>query len=313
MTLDELPQPDVQLSRSWWIGYYCQRSAGWLLSHLPHFGTFLARIERVVWLLRRAAHSEAAYRRNKTRATGGSSKDTLFNSGYGYESEAEELRVAKMYKGDIASGQHRNAETPGLLAEADTVLSNLLQGGSVRQVVNFGVSYAYLDSLLAKKFPDVRFLGVDRSRAVCEFNSDDFKLSNLSFLACDINDWIARQSDLSSAVFFHMRTGILLSQNFLDHLYGKLTEKSVLAICGFEPVGVSRDTNTFISQSYEERPSVIFRDELYIHNYAGLCAKHGYKMRYLKYIKTAHIDRDVRMLSFVAQRPEQIASVSVDG
>lgn len=304
MMLETLPQPDVQLSRSWWLGYYAQRCAGRMLSYIPNFGVHLARLERLVWMLRRAAYSEAAYRNNRNRAAGSGAADSSFNSGYGYDSEAEELRVANMYKGDVLSGQHKNAETPLLLAEAETVLSNLIKSGSVKHVVNFGVSYAYLDSLLATSFPSVQFLGIDRSRVVCDLNNRDFKSPNISFLAGDINDWIAQQADLSDTVFFHMRTGILLSQKFLDDLYAKLTERNVLAICGFEPVGVSRETNSFISQSYNEHPSMLFRDTLYIHNYAGLCAKHGYKMSYLNYVKTAHIDSDVRMLSFVAQRPQ---------
>jgi hypothetical protein len=212
-----------------------------------------------------------------------------------------------MYKGEVLSGQHQNAETPFLLAEAETVLSNLLRLGSAKRVINFGVSYAYLDSLLAMRFPDIQFLGIDRSSVVCNLNTEDFKSPNISFLASDINNWIASQADLSDTVFFHMRTCILLSQTFIEDLYGKLIDRNVLAICGFEPVGVSRETNTFISQSYDERPSVLFRDTLFIHNYAGLLRKYGYGMSYLTYVKTAHIDSDVRMLSFVAQRPPRSA------
>jgi hypothetical protein len=76
---------------------------------------------------------------------------------------------------------------------------------------------------------------------------------------------------------------------------------NVLAICGFEPVGVSRETNSFIAQSYQPRPSVIFRDTLYIHNYVCMLAKHGYEVGYLNYAKTDHVDKDVRMVSFVAR------------
>jgi hypothetical protein len=98
MILETLPQPDVHLSRSWWWRYYIKRAVGRVVSYIPNFGAHLARLERLVWMLRRAAHSEAAYRINRNRATGSGAADSSSKSGYGYNSETEELRVAKMYK-----------------------------------------------------------------------------------------------------------------------------------------------------------------------------------------------------------------------
>jgi hypothetical protein len=303
MALETLPRPNVELPRSWWLGYYAQRTAGRLLSRIPGYGLHLARLERLIWMMRRAALSEAAYRENRKRALGHGAQDSFFSSGYGYGSETEELSVAKMYKGEALSGQYKAAETPAFLSEAESVLTDLIKTSNPKRIINFGVSYAYLDSLLAAKFPQVKFIGIDRSQVVCDLNAADFKSQNMQFLASDIGDWIASQEDLSDSIFFHMRIGILLPQKFMDELYGKLAAKNIIAICGFEPVGVSRETNTFMAQSYDEQRSRLFRDTLYIHNYAGLCAKRGYKMSYLNYIKTAHIDSDVRMLSFVARRP----------
>jgi len=113
------------------------------------------------------------------------------------DSPEEETTVARMYKGHIVRG----STTPGKLTEAETVLADLLGNSPARRVVDFGVSYAYVDSLLAAKSPDVQFIGIDRSKAVCDLNSADFTLPNMTFLASDIDAWIDAQTDLSDSSF----------------------------------------------------------------------------------------------------------------
>jgi hypothetical protein len=299
-TLQQLPQPDLQLPRSWWTRYWAMRVAGKVISRIPGYDRNLHRLEVLARRVRRAALIESAYRKNRSRAVGAGAEVSSFDSGYGYSSEQEELAVALMYKGQIASGQYAAAETPETMQAAIERLAEVIAARKPARVVNFGVSYAHVDSVLAERFPDVQFIGIDRSQAVCDLNRADFPRPNMQFIASDIEAWLDEQSDLSDCVFFHVRIAILLPQAFVDQLYRKLIAKRVSAICGFEPVGVSRETNAFVAQTYEPSTSVHFRDTLYIHNFAGLLADRGYRMTHLGYTKTGHPDKDVRLLSFVA-------------
>lgn len=309
MILTKLPSADIELSKSWWARYRLYRLAGGLLSRVPGFALNLARLETLVQRLRRAAVSEHAFRQNRQSAIGRGAGASSFDSGYGYASPDEELRVARMYKGEIASGQYVARESPALYAHLESALAAAIVERKVERVINFGVCFAHVDSLLAKRFPNVRFIGIDRSVAVCDLNRTEFTASNMEFVAGDIIEWIASQQDLSRTLLFHSRTAILLPESFLDTLYSKLVEKQIDMICGYEPVGLSRETNSFYQQSYDQKPSVIFRDSLYLHNYAGILNRHGYKITRLEYVKTGHVDDDVRILSFSAIKPDQANGV----
>lgn len=221
----ELPKPNLNLSRSWWAAYRAQRLIGKVVSKIPGYSTHLHRLEELSRRVRRAASSEEAYRKNRARVAGGPSHAAAFSSGYGYEDPAEETRVARMYKADILSGDYRNRETPALMVEADAVITKLLESGIIKRVVNFGVSYAHLDGELAKRFPGVQFIGIDRSQSVCALNRNEFDLPNIEFLASDIFEWIEGQTDLSDTLFFHMRTAILLPEDFVDRFTPKSQPK----------------------------------------------------------------------------------------
>jgi hypothetical protein len=51
---------------------------------------------------------------------------------------------------------------------------------TVKKVVNVGSNYAYVDGLLARKYPDVRFVGVDFAANLVEYNQE-FAAQNLEF------------------------------------------------------------------------------------------------------------------------------------
>jgi hypothetical protein len=277
------------------------RLLGAAVSRIPNFNDKLGRLQELFYRINRLAHSEQAYRENRTRAEG-FSRATDMSSGYGYADPAEEIRVARMYKSDILSGRHANRESPALHAHVIDLLTHLIRQHAISQLINFGVSYAYVDSVLAKEFPDIRFIAIDRSLAVKDFNEADFKLPNMHFVAGDVMDWIAAQNKLDNALFFHMRTTVLLPECFVGALYRALGTKYVSIIAGFEPFGMSRQNNSIYEQSYSAKPSVLFRDSMYLHNYVGLLKEAGYDVTRLEYIKTGHVDADYRIQSFTAHR-----------
>lgn len=307
MVVEREPKPlktaaaSIHLSKGWFIRYYIFRVCGCLLSYIPYSRQALSFSLRILNKLNRATHSEYAYRINKKKATGNISNPIDFDSGYGYENANEERRVGLMYKAEIISGNHTNRESPALYDYAISVLNDLVGKYGVRQVVNFGVSYAYVDSILAKKHTDVKCVGIDRSKAIKQLNEEEFRFENLSFIAGDVMDWIKAQKDLNDTLFYSMRTCVLLPQDFIEKLYRKLAERNCYLIVGFEPFGLSRKTNSFYEQAECKKESILFRDTMYLHNYLGILNSNGYEMKRLEYIKTAHIDKDYRILSFMAQ------------
>jgi len=291
----------IHLSKGWFIRFYIFRVCGFILSYIPYSRQALSFSLRILNKLNRATHSEYAYRINQKKAIGNISNPVDFDSGYGYENADEERRVGLMYKAEIISGNHMNRESPALYDHAISVLNDLVGKYGVRQVVNFGVSYAYIDSVLAKKYSDVNFVGIDRSKAIKQLNEEEFRFKNLSFIAGDVMDWINAQKDLSDTLFYSMRTCVLLPQDFIEKLYKKLADRNCYLIVGFEPFGLSCSTNSFYEQAECKKESVLFRDTMYLHNYLGILNSNGYEMKRLEYIKTAHVDKDYRIQSFIAQ------------
>jgi trans-aconitate methyltransferase len=206
-----------------------------------------------------------------------------------------------MYKAEIISGNHTNRESLALYEHAISVLNDLIEKCNVRQVVNFGVSYAHVDSVLARKMKDVKFVGVDRSKAIKQLNEEESKFENISFISGDIMGWINTQKDLNNTLFYSMRTCVLLPQVFIEKLYKKLAEKNCYLIVGFEPFGLSRSMNSLYEQTKRKKESAIFRDIMYLHNYLEILNSNGYEMKRIEYVKTAHIDKDYRIQSFTAQ------------
>jgi hypothetical protein len=51
---------------------------------------------------------------------------------------------------------------------------------TVKQIINVGTNYAYVDGLLSQKYPDVKFVGVDFAANLAEYN-EEFAAPNLEF------------------------------------------------------------------------------------------------------------------------------------
>src|SRR4029450_9016104 len=81
----------------------------------------------------------------------------------GYKPDQVELIVAMGYQQEIEQGLKDNSFSKLLYGRQQTILTELLRSNEVDKFVNFGVSYAFVDSVLAKQFPNVNFMGVDRS------------------------------------------------------------------------------------------------------------------------------------------------------
>lgn len=73
------------------------------------------------------------------------------------------------------------------------------------RIINFGVLCGRTDYLLARTYPDIDFIGVDRSASVKKMNDEAFKATNLRFEAADIFEFL-EELDSSRTLLLHSRT-----------------------------------------------------------------------------------------------------------
>jgi trans-aconitate methyltransferase len=311
--MTDLAREAIPLGLPWMMKYRATRALCGAISRRSDFPTRFAKIEarvggRSKWLddaiyrIKRWTYSERTCRANLGRANGGGTSATDFGSGYGYADPEEDRRIALFYKQEAESGKYSARETPVLNAHVVDTISDLLVKRQIRRVINFGVCYAEVDANLAQRFPAVSFTGIDRSPAIKEINEQSFNLPNLKFVAADVLEWMAQQDDLVDSLLFHMRTATLLPKPVMVELYRVAAERKLAAVCGFETYGFSRELDDWYEQDVADKPSVLYRDDMYLHNYVGILAGLGYRVDRLTYVKTPHVDADYRIQSFTAER-----------
>lgn len=228
-----------------------------------------------------------------------------FGSSYGYSEETEEIKTNQYYRHQLLKkelGIFQRTESFDLYELSVRTLGEMIEQGGCAKVINFGVSYAHVDSLLAARFPGVSFVGIDRSPATAAYNQKYFgHVPNMSFVASDIFAYLAH-NDCSGALLYHMRTGAVLPPSFLKKLYGVCREAGVGQLACFEPFGISWDTGRPFVFSDQELPSQVFRGIMFLHNYPGLLKAAGYEATASRMHKTTHKDDDYRILSITARR-----------
>jgi hypothetical protein len=228
------------------------------------------------------------------------SKHEYSTEKYGYTNSLDELKTALGYKNEIERGFPRPGESKELYRHTELILSDLLE--EAKYLVNFGVCYAYIDSILALKYPDVQIIGIDRSKFTKLLNEGDFSpKKNMQFVADDVMTFLANK-DFENGVFFHTRTCCLLPKSFIELLYKEVAKAGFSQIVCIEQVGISRQTGVPYKFSNNDQPSVAFRWGMYIHNYPALLTKAGYTVTRAELLKTDHPHSDYRMLSITASR-----------
>lgn len=227
-----------------------------------------------------------------------------FGSAYGYADEVAELMVAYKYWNQLQKKDFDSmpAESGVLYEETVQRVSGLFKTDpGIKTFFNFGVCYAHVDSILAQKHPDIQFLGIDRSKYTKLFNEDNFsQIKNMEFVTGDIFDYL-KGKKFPDGVFFTARTLVYLPMNFIQRLLKCVRDAEFRYIVGFEQVGISRETLKPYEFSLEVTPSVLFRNNFFIHNYPALVSQAGYDLQSVELIKTKHPHEDYRFMNFVAQ------------
>ncbi len=301
MSNSSLKDIKLKVSPIWYLKEFSQLGIGKLIHKMPIVGKGLRFFGHRLVVLGNLGEREA--KRQKYLQMENDPLPQQFGSSYGYADEVVELVTAYDYHQQIKNGHFKNSESGLLYGHLVKMLSDVLSADKgITTFLNFGVSYAHIDSLLAKSFPKVNFTGIDRSSFTKLYNEYAFpKLNNMEFIAGDIFELLKKRR-FDNGVFFHTRTLCLLSQGFIEKLYKSVAEAGFKYIIGAEQTGMSRETFKPYEFSEETKPSVLFRDKMFIHNYPGILKSAGFSLTEIELLKTGHPDEDLRVLSFVGRK-----------
>ena len=264
------------------------------------------RINKVFILVNQFKNSQK--RLNKTiRISTDSNKinkaDSI-ESEFGYSGDVfyNELSTAHKYRSQIEKGFEAMSESKILYDDIIQTSESIIESNKIKKFLNFGISYAHTDSILAKKYPNIEFYGIERTISVKLYNDQYFSnLKNLKITYGDVFEFL-NKNNFSNSVFFHSRTLLLLPEAFLIKLYSSVYQSNFEYIVGYEQYGISRTLKEPYEFSYQYKKSEPYREHMLIHNYPNILEKCGYELISFKSIKTSHSHPDYRILSFTAKR-----------
>jgi len=171
---------------------------------------------------------------------------------------------------------------------------------SIKNVLDFGVSYAHVDSVLAKRHPQLRFIGCDRSELTMAINRVDFgNVPNLVLHGGDVFDCLEQYKPID--VLFHMRTACLLPSDFLDQLYARARASGARYVVMAEQIGLSWETDAGYEFSDQHQDSILLRWKMLIHNYPALLKKAGFRVTHSESFGTKHANPNLKLLLIVAE------------
>lgn len=151
--------------------------------------------------------------------------------------------------------------------------------GNIKSIINFGVFCAESDYRLATKFPQIKFIGVDRELSTKTLNDHAFQASNLSFVQANIMDFLSHLPNLNDTkLLFHSRTATLLYPELVLQLYQACAKAGIQYIALYENFSLSRSTLRLYDFDGIPQDSVPYGSVMFIHNYKKLLEKAGYVM-----------------------------------
>lgn len=227
-----------------------------------------------------------------------------FKSEYGYEDDIQEFGLTLMNYQQWKKGfSGIKSESPVVFEQTlSTIGAMVHQDPAITSFLNFGVSYGNADARLSNHYPNVKFIGIDRSRLTKTFNEIQFQhIPNLEFIAGDIFEYLSSRS-FRDGIFFTSRTMMIFPKAFVEKLYDAVHKAGFTYIVGLEPVGISRQTGKPYVFSDEDKPSVVYTNKMFIHNYPAILQKSGYSVLETGLIKTNNGHRDFRIIKFIGRQ-----------
>ena len=224
-----------------------------------------------------------------------------YQSDYGY-SEIGEIKGVLNYAEQIENNFPNPSESKQLYLSIDEIYSSIIEKYKINNFLNFGSYLSHTDSILAKKYPNTKFICADRSSYTKIINEKMFNhLNNMDFVDGDIFKYL-NNKEFDNDLFFSARTLPLLPKKFIEDLYYAVCKSNFKYISFMEQIGISHQTLSAYDFSDEDKPSIAFRWGMYLHNYPGILKKCGYKVIESKLIKTDHPFEDYRFLYILAEK-----------
>jgi hypothetical protein len=226
-----------------------------------------------------------------------------FKSEYGYEDDIHEFALTLMNYQLWKNGfSGIKSESPVVFDQTLKTISWILnQDFAVTSFLNFGVSYGNVDVELSNRYPNVKFIGIDRSKLTKTLNDIQFSnIHNLEFISGDIFEYLSNNS-FHNGIFFTSRTMMIFPKKFVEKLYGAVKKAGFMYIVGLEPIGISRQTKKPYVFSDLDQPSVVYTNKMFIHNYPAILQKTGYTVLTTELIKTNNGHKDFRIIKFIGR------------
>jgi hypothetical protein len=282
-----------------YLHYKTKRLIGWVVLNVPPTQWLLNVGQKALGAVANILRSE-----KQTTALMNLQSDcpNRFGSGFGYQSPSDEIEGFCHYRNEAMDLANAKSESPVLYSTLAKSISDLIATDpTVKNVLNFAVSYAHIDNLLATRHPDVAFTGVDRSLFIKVCNEQSFKLPNLAFVAGDIFDMLASKA-WDNSIAIHSRVLIFLPKTFVERYYEALATAGIKYVVGIEQCGISWHTGKPYRFSLDDQPSVAFRNQMFLHNYPALLKHAGFKLKEARIIDTAARDPNLKLIFFIGER-----------
>ena len=226
------------------------------------------------------------------------------NFGYTGDVFLRELAFIHKYALQIKNARIGDtSESPILYAKLLADLDSVLSSGEIATVFNFGIGFAHVDTLLAIRFPKVKFVGIERTPVASWYNKEfsAAQPANLQIIDGDIIEHLA-ENRYENGLLLHIRTATLLPTSLVKSLYSHAYLSGFTHIYGAEQCGFSRRTGEPFNFTYTNQPSELYRRHMFIHNYPGLLLEARYKVPELQFLKTRHAHFDYRIVTFLATK-----------
>tara|TARA_B100000524_G_C23638549_1_gene365815 strand:- start:690 stop:1652 length:963 start_codon:yes stop_codon:yes gene_type:complete len=198
------------------------------------------------------------------------------NTRYGYDEFSEIRRFFSNKKLILEKSNNGLLKTriDFALKETKKIISKDLE---VKKLLSIGCSYAYYESIIAKKWKNINVDCFDRSEITAILNKREFSFSNMSFSHGDLINFLENQKPQYS-IFNHMYTTTYLPKDLVENIYSCLEKSLTKYIIIAEPFGISRETGEMYDFSFKEKPSVRFKTNCFIHNYPGILFKYNFSI-----------------------------------
>lgn len=147
----------------------------------------------------------------------------------------------------------------------------------ISDVLNLGVFCAQIEQALAKEFPKVGFVGVDRSRKVKELNERLFPLENIRYEAEEYLDYLQQTQPVQYGLLVHCQALTYLLPLQIQEIYQIAHQKGYRQVALLETAGFDRQTLSYprFGQSFR---SFVWRERLFVHDYPAMLGQAGYRI-----------------------------------